>query len=229
MEQMVYTTFGMLDPTGENSKKYKKMFSDMSDSQFDNYFKKLFSNDKSYLILDMVDYERTVTLENIEKAAKFLNVPLMERVAVPFLSDDKKNIVISKQEVPTGYLHLKRTQQMQFKKNTTSMEASTRSALTNQVTGADKNARESDTENYVLSTIGSEKAIKEFCSARADDMVMKSEMYSEIYKKGYVSLDELTDDVKNKTTLNSINVFFIGMGLKTDLVTSDLTLTNFDN
>lgn len=228
MENLIYDVFSKLDTSGENTKKYKAMFSKMSDNQFDSFFKQLFASDTAYLVLDMVDYERDVKMQDIENAARTLGVPLMEKVAVPFLSPDPNSPIVSKQEVPVGYIHLKRTQQMQFKKNTTSTEASARSALTGQVTGADKNARESDTENYVLVTLGSEKAIKEFCSLRADDMVMKSEAYAEISKKGYVSLDELTDDVKNKTTLNTVDVFFMGMGLKTDLVTSDLTLKNFD-
>lgn len=228
METLIYDVFSKLDKTGENTKKYKAMFSKMSDAQFDSFFKQLFASDNAYLVLDMVDYERDVKMQDIEAAAKTLGIPLMEKVAVPFLSPNPENPIVSKQEVPVGYIHLKRTQQMQFKKNTTSIEASARSALTGQVTGADKNARESDTENYVLVTLGSDKAMKEFCSLRADDMVMKSEAYAEISKKGYVSLDELTDDVRNKTTLNTVDVFFMGMGIKTDLVTSDLTLKNFD-
>lgn len=224
MEKIIYDTFSALDKTGENTKKYKVLFSKMTDAQFDTYFKRLFSENKAYLVLDIVDYERDVKMQDIEDAANVLGIPLMEKVAMPFLSKNPDNPVISKQEVPVGYIHLKRTQQMQFKKNTTSIDISSRSALTGQVVGADKNARESDAENFVLVTIGSDKAIKEFCSARADDMVMKSEMYSEIAKKGYVSMDELTDDVRNKTTLNTVDTFMVGMGIKTDLVTSGLEL-----
>lgn len=228
MEKIIYDTFSALDKTGENTKKYKAQFSKMSDAQFDSFFKRLFSEKNAYLVLDVIDYERDINMQDIEDASNVLGVPLMEKVALPFLSRNPNQPVISKQEVPVGYIHLKRTQQMQFKKNTTSTDISTRSALTGQVTGADKNARESDAENFVLVTIGSDKAIKEFCSARADDMVMKSEMYSEIAKKGYVSMDELTDDVRNKTTLNTVDTFMLGMGLKTDLVTGGLELKNFD-
>ena len=59
---------------------------------------------------------------------------------------------------------------------------------------------------------------------RADDMVMKNEMYSSISNKGFVSINDLTDDVKNKTALNTVDVFFMSMGIKTDLITNDLTL-----
>jgi hypothetical protein len=37
-------------------------------------------------------------------------------------------------------------------------------------------------------------------------------------------MDDLTDKLSNKTTLNSAAVFFIGMGLMTDLVMNDYFL-----
>lgn len=228
MESIIYETFDCLDKTGGNTKKYKALFSKMSDNQFEAYFRKLFATDDAYLVLDIVDYERDIQMADIEKAAKVLEIPLMEKVAIPFLSPNPSTPIVTKTEVPVGYIHLKRTQQMSFKKNTASSEVSSRSALTGQVTGADKNGRESDAENFVMSTAGCTTAMKEFCSARADDMVMKSEMYSEIAKKGYVTLDELDDDLSNKTTLNTVDTFFIGMGVKTDLVTSGLELRDFD-
>lgn len=228
MEKLIYDVFSKLDITGSNTKKYQDMFSTMSDNQFDTFFKNLFANENSYLVLDMIDYERDVKMDDIEAAAKVLGVPLLERVVTPFASPDPNNPIISKTPVPVGYIHLKRTQQTSFKKNTGSTSVAKRSMLTGQVTGEDKNAAESNAENFVLVTIGSDKAIKEFNSARADDMSMKTAMYSEIAKKGYVSLDELPDEIGNKTTLNTVDVFFMGMGLKTDLVTSDLTLKNFD-
>lgn len=120
------------------------------------------------------------------------------------------------------YANIKRMQQLLSKKNTTSTNISERSALTGQVSGHDKNARSSDVENFALVTMNAENALRELLGPRADDKVMKEEMYSAIAEKGYVSINELTDRVENKTTLNTIDVFMIGMGLKTDLVTKDL-------
>ncbi|MNJ56213.1 hypothetical protein D3C77_517460 [compost metagenome] len=109
-------------------------------------------------------------------------------------------------------------------KNTTSTEASSRSALTNQVVGKDKNARDSDTENFALVTTNAVNTLREFMGPRADDMVMKNEMYSQIAQKQFTSLDTLTDDVSNKTTLNAVDVQLIAMGLKSDLITDGLVV-----
>ena len=80
MESLIYSTFTALDPSGTNTEKYKSLFSKMSDAQFDKFFKELFKNPNRYLILDIVDYEHSISMENIENAAKVLNVPLMRRL-----------------------------------------------------------------------------------------------------------------------------------------------------
>ena len=222
MEDLIYTTFMKLDPTGDNTAKYKERFGKMSDAEFDSYFKKLFADPNEFLVLDVVEYERDLTIENIEAAADYLNVPLFEHVAVPFSNMDKDNPIVTPQKVPVGYIPIKRMQQILSKKNSTSTEVGIRSALTGQVTGKDKNARDSDSENFALVTLEAYDTLRELLGPRADDIVMKNELYSDISVKGYANLGGLTNDVDNKTTLNSVDVHLIGMGIKSDLVTNNL-------
>ena len=66
--------------------------------------------------------------------------------------------------------------------------------------------------------------LKELNGPRSDDMVMKQQMLQDIALNGYVSLNDLDSDVMNKTTLNTVNVFLLGMGLDSDLVTKGLML-----
>ena len=66
--------------------------------------------------------------------------------------------------------------------------------------------------------------MREFCGPRADDLVMQNEMLDKIATDGYVDLNALTDKVENKTTLNTLDVYLISMGLKSDLVTEGLLL-----
>lgn len=224
MEDLVYSVFDALDPTGVNTNKYKEFFSGMNDTQFDTFFKAFFKDENQYLTLDTVDYENAIKLEYVEKAANILGVPLFEKVAMPYVNNDKDNPVITKHECPVGYIHIKRMQQILSKKNTTSTDISTRSAVTGQVVGKDKNARDSDQENFALVTLGATDTLRELMGPRSDDMVMKNEMYNAIAKKGYVSINELTNKVENKTTLNTVDAYLIGMGIKSDLVTDGLVL-----
>jgi hypothetical protein len=71
-------------------------------------------------------------------------------------------------------------------------------------------------------SVGLVNTMKELNSARADDTVMKQEMLRDIALNGSVRLSDLTDDIGNKTALNATDVYFLGMGLKTDLVTKGL-------
>lgn len=226
MEKIVYDVFDKLDPTKRNTQKYKELFASMTDAQFDKFFKELFKDPSSYLILNVCDYEIDLKIDDIENAAKVLNIPLFEKVAFPHYTLDKENIVVTKEAVPVGYCHVKRTQQTLAKKNGLSTSIDTRSALTGQVTGADKNGRESDLENSMLVSLGMTETLRELNGPRADDPIMKQQMYAAINSKGFVSLnDDMISDPANKTTLNTVNTYLLGMGLNSDLVTKGL-MTN---
>lgn len=227
MEKMIYDTFNALDPTKANTERYQQMFAKMSDSQFDSFFKELFSNENNYLILDIVDYERSLNMDKVNAAAKVLNIPLYEKLNMPYLDMDTENPIQSMYEVPVGYLHIKRMQQMLNKKNSSSTETTSRNMLTGQVTAHDKNARSSDMENFNLVVLdGSKPLMQELMGPRGDDMVMMNEMLQQISLNGYASLDKMTNKPENKTALNTIDVFFMGVGLKTDLVTKGMVLNS---
>lgn len=224
METLIYNFFSAFDKTETNTKHYQDMFSKMSDAQFDKWFKDFFDNPKAYLVLNICDYENTIQLDDIEDAAKVLNIPLFETVYMPYVTMDKKKTIATPIPVPVGYLNIKRTQQTISKKNGLSTSIDTRSALTAQVTGADKNGRESDLENTMLASLGMVNTMRELNGPRSDDMSMKNQMLHDIALNGYVKLEDLDDNVENKTTLNTVNVFLLGMGLDSDLVTKGLML-----
>ena len=60
--------------------------------------------------------------------------------------------------------------------------------------------------------------------ARADDMGAKQEMLKNINRDGFVSINDLPSDVKDKQALNTLDVFFLGAGIVTDLITPGLAL-----
>ena len=207
-----------LDPSGANSKLYHEKFDKMSDNQFDSYIKRFFEDDKQNFYLEIVEYERDLTMENINTCAEMMGVPLYERIALPYLTGDKENVLVSKSEVPVGYIHEKRMPQTLMKKSAASIKIEKRNPKTGQVVGEDKNARNSDSEVYSLATLGAMSALKEFMSARADDMKAKNEMYAAIAKNGYVSLEELSDDPKDKVALSTFDVYFLMQVLRTNMV-----------
>lgn len=207
-----------LDPSGANSKLYHEKFDKMSDNQFDSYIKRFFEDDKQNFYLEIVEYERDLTMENINACADMMGVPLYERIALPYLTGDKENVLVSKSEVPVGYIHEKRMPQTLMKKSAASIKIDKRNPKTGQVVGEDKNARNSDSEVYSLATLGAMQFLRESLGARADDMKSKNEMYAAIAKNGYVSLEELSDDVRDKVAINTFDVYFLMQGLRTNMV-----------
>jgi len=224
MEEKIYSVFSAMDKTGANTKKYKELFSKMSDKEFEQYMVNMFNDHRLFLTLDMQTYKNEPDMETLEKAGKILGVSLYERVCYPHMSTDPEHPFVTRYEVPVGYIHLKRLQQMKRKKNSTSTNINSRDAKTGQVTGKDKNSRSSDAENYGMIAYGAKEAAKEFLSFRADDMTMKTEAYAQIQKNGFVDMADLTDRLENKKTLNTLNTYLICMGLMSDLVTPGYVL-----
>ena len=224
IENLIYQVFDALDPTGANTEKYKSMFSPMNDKEFEKFMKEFLNDDMENFVLDMVDYERDVRMENVEKAAKILNVPISEYIFMPNLTMDKKNVISTPDKCLVGYVNIKRLQQLVMKKNGLSIDNSKISALTGQVVDKDKNSRDSDIESEILVSLGADKILQELNGARADDMVMKREMNNQIATKGYVILDELTNLPTNKTTLTTVNSFLLAMHIKSNLISDSYIL-----
>lgn len=207
-----------LDPSGTNSQYYIDKYSKMSDKEFDRTIRDFFSDEKANFYLEIVEYERDITYDGIEKAAKILGVPLYERVALPYINRDPDNIITTPEPVPVGYIFEKRMQQTLLHKNAGSTSISRRNPKTGQVTGADKNARDSDVETYAMLSLGAEKGLAELLGPRADNMVAKNQMESRIARDGYVKLEDLDNSTENKISLNTLDVYFTMMGFKTNLV-----------
>lgn len=78
--------------------------------------------------------------------------------------------------------------------------------------------RISDAENYCLTAMGADYALKEFFGPRADSQDSKTELYKQISMFGYAYMKDLPNDLSKKQTLNTVNTFFIGAGIETDLL-----------
>ena len=227
-ERLVYDIFDTLDPSGANTTKYKEMFATMSDSEFTKFMNDMWLDDTVNFVLDIVDHERTLSLDVVEKAAKKLGVPLEETVMLPFLNMDTNQPVVTRTKVLVMYIIYKRLQQTTQKKNSTSIHISDRSATTGQVVGDDKNGRSSDVENTGLIALGAINVAQEFNGFRADGLERKHAAYASIANNGYVSLNDVEAQagLRDRTVLNTIDTMYLAMGIKTDLIDDSLLLSS---
>jgi hypothetical protein len=221
--------YDTLDPSGTNTQHFHQQWDSLSDEEFSKKMES-FLNDESIkgFYLEIVEFERDLSLENIFTCAEQMNIPLFEHVALPHINEDPDNAIVTPEPVPVGYIHGKRQQQTLLKKNTGSIHIENRNQKTGQVQGDDKNAVTSNVETYSMVATGSTNALKELLGPRADNTTAKSEMYNAINRDGYVSLNELSNRQEDKVALNTLDEYFLIQGFRTNLVYPPEVIPNGD-
>lgn len=217
IEEIVLNVFSKLDKTGENTRRYKKLMSDMSDTQFEAWLKRFEQDEDAHFYLAVLPYHNEPSLEQVEAAAKLTGTQLHQYVY--FRHDGAKNDPVrTAQRVPVGYIHIRRLQQILSKKTSYSTEASKRNQLTGQLSGDDAVGRVADEEAYALKTVGAEAVLNELLGPRADNRDKRLQMYQAIERYGYVQYGELKGDLKNQPTINYLDTLLLAAGLKSDLI-----------
>ena len=214
-ERLIYEVMDILDKSGRNTDFWKEEFSKMSDAQF-----------KSYISNDFPFYFQTgafkePSMKQIVQALDKINVPLLERLYMPYKYKDKNGRPMKTKECLVVYLTIKRMKQLVTKKNCMSISTKTRDMKTGLLTGIDKNGKESDREFESLAICGLDNSIKEFSRSRADSMNDKSVMNNTINNLGQVYLKDLPDDPTDSLSKNLLSTYFIGAQLYTNLVNED--------
>jgi hypothetical protein len=221
IQDLVIKTIQLMDPTGINAKKYQSMFQSMNDEQFKQWIEAFLQDDKSNFRLDIEEFgdgKRSLKFENIEKAANFLKVPLFEYVYLPHISTNPNRPVRTKQPVLVGYLNIKRVQQFVTKKTGLSLDDTDRDEFTGKMKGDSKGGTTTGIENELLAGMGADKILSEISGSRADNVTEYNNMLSEIAEHGSVELENIKTNVYDKPTVLKADLFFMAMGIKTDLV-----------
>ena len=217
--------FNLLDPSGDNTKHYHEKLDKLSDKKFDEWIDWL-SEDQNNFYWEFIEYKRPAKLENIKKAAEAFNIPLYERVAVPYLNGTKENVIVTPDPVPVGWIHVKRLPQTIHHKNTGSTSITKRNAKTGQVTGEDKNGRITDVETYAMTAYGTEKTLKELLGFRADNEAAKNQAYSRLMNEGVVYLDELESYPEDRVAINTLDVYYTSAGMKTNIISGSKLISS---
>lgn len=221
-EALIYKVLNALDDTGINVQKYKAFFSKMTNEQFDKYMKTFLKDENENFYLEILPNKNEPSLAQVKKALDILKVPTDEYVYMRH-EGHKDNPIRTQYKVPTGYITIKRVQQILSKKNTYSLDIAQRNMKNGQVTGSDRIARISDVESYSLVAIGADSALQEFLGPRADNAVAKTDMYKDINSYGYTYLKNLSRDISENQTLNTMYVYLMGAGLANDLLKEDMS------
>lgn len=209
--------FNILDPSGANTKYYHDKWDNVSDKEFDKWVQWLDCLEHNFY-WETIEYKRDAKLENIVKAAEAFNIPLYERVAVPYLNGTEDNVVVTPDPVPVGWIHVKRLPQTIHHKNSGSTSITKRNMKTGQVTGEDKNGRITDVETYALTSYGAEESLKELLGFRSDDEAAKNQAYADLMNEGVVYLNRLQSSPEDKAAINTLDVYYTSAGMKTNII-----------
>jgi hypothetical protein len=209
----------------ENYNRYSNMFKIMNDSEFEAWAKTMGNELDDTIQIFQLPFEE-MKMTQIKSAADFLGVPLEEYMW--YRHNDPEGIR-TKIKVPVGYLHIKRVQQLLAKKNKYALDIEDTELKTGQVKGESKVTSISDDESFALMAINADKALEEFLGPRADNELKKMEMYRDIARDGYATLDKLTSDITKSVTINTLNTYLLASGIKSDIMTESLkTLYSVD-
>lgn len=221
IQDLVIQTMSLMDPTKINAKKYSDMFNAMSDQQFNKWITEFLKDDRSNFRLDIEEFgdgSRVLKFENVDKAAKALGVPLFEHIYVPHISTDPNHPIRSKQPVLVGYLNVKRVQQLVTKKTGLTLDDKDRDESTGRLKGDSKGGMMTAIENEVLAGMGADKVMSELLGARADNVEEYNLMLQQIAETGNTKLEDCKTGVYDKPSLLRADIYFMCMGIKTDIV-----------
>ena len=218
-EELIYRTFDALDPSETNSEFYRNLFAGMTDEQF----KKFISRDLPFRFQTRM-FKIAPTMTDCKRALKVLNVPMVEKLNLPYLYENDKGKPVQSDECMVIYLNVKKMKQFVTKKNSVHTDMSKRDMKTGRLVSESKGGQTSDREFEALAVHGLTATMEELSRPKADAIRAKNMMYNSINVLGDVDDDEVVIEKDDSMAKNLLNVYLIGSQLNSNLVNEDYLL-----
>ena len=216
IEAYIIGFFDILDKSGTNSKYYKDLMAEMSDTQFIKWIS------KKYPFKFQVRQSVTEpSMSDCIKACDYTGVPLLEEIYLPYLYKDKDGNPVKTAKCLVGYQHHKKEQQIVTKKSKWSLDTANRDMKGGRLIGQDKGTAISDREFEGLATLGLYNTMYEFSRPKADSMRAKSAMTAAISSKGYVTQEDIPNDPDDSLSRHLVDVYMMSALLETNLLNED--------
>src|SRR5699024_4230452 len=108
----------------------KKYWGSMTDEKFIREMRKFLNDDDKNFTLEVLPNKNEPSLREIRNALKAINVPENEFVYFRHQAGTENKPIRTMYEIPVGYLHVKRLQQLLTRKNSYSLDINTRNVKT---------------------------------------------------------------------------------------------------
>jgi hypothetical protein len=220
IKKLIYDFLTIVDVNSKfkNRTYYQDLFNSLSGKEFDEWAENMGKTLEDTINIHQLPWE-SVTLKQIRDAADLLNVPLEEYVYYKHMVDGVS--IRTKYKVPVGYINIKRLQQMLSKKNQFTFDTKNVDYATGEVKGKSRVHHISNSETYMLLLQNSKNTLKEFFGPRGSNLEQKKEMRNKIATDGWISLKDIPEAKDKNEAVNSLDMYIIASGLRSDLQFSD--------
>lgn len=218
-QDLIFKVMDALDKTGANTAYYQNKFKSMSDAEFQKW-----ASQALPIRFHTKPFEIEPKMYEIEDALKILGVPLLEKVAMPYLYVNKDGEPVWSKEAMVVYIHIKKMKQFITKKNSTPLSIDNRDMKSGLLVSHDKGGKSSDREMEAMVVMGMDKTMKEMSTFRADYMDAKSIAYQTITTTGTLSQDDVPISNYDSLSKNQFNTYLVGSLLNTNMLNVDYLL-----
>lgn len=218
-QDLILKVMDTLDNTGANTTYYQNKFKSMTDVEFQNWASKALP-----IRFHTKPFEIEPKMYEIEDALKILGIPLLEKVALPYLYVNKSGEPVWSKEAMVVYIHIKKMKQFITKKNATPLSIDNRDMKSGLLVSHDKGGKSSDREMEAMVVMGMDKTMKEMSTYRADYMDAKSIAYQTITTTGTLSQKDIPISNYDSLSKNQFNTYLVGSLLNTNMLNVDYML-----
>jgi hypothetical protein len=203
-EKTILQFVNEIEPTGYNAQAYAKIFSAMSDKQFDSYMKDLRDGTKTLVLFKPLYKAQGITIENNLKVAEKHGLKIFERLR--FTGNPNEPDHLTPIEYMVIDLPWRKQSQTWAKKTSVPDNNKTIDQLTYQPTGASKGSKVSFPELQVMIGMGLDSSIKELTQMRGGDrggFAAYNAMFMRYGNANLKTLDQFTTGVESTKTLKT--------------------------
>ncbi len=216
IEKRILTTINLMDPSGDNGRRYVAFFKSLNDKQFLEYGRRL-KNKEIQIYIIAPNLKTTLSMNNILKAGNELGTKLFHRIWQ--VDPDTGQRVLSIEEYPVLNTPLKRMQQVVDKKLSVSPSDARVDATTGAISEQDKSSGISNPEIQCLYAQGLDVTLQELLKVRGGDMHAYNEFTRQLEETGEASMDRISKDSTTRSVVVT-DVYFKTMHFKTNFSNS---------
>ncbi len=213
VQNFIYKHMSILDPSEENTKRYKTFFENMTDEQFDQYMIKL-REGKEQIYINMPNLKSNIKINDIFRTSDSLGLDIFERI---YLTDTATgNVYLTPERYMILELPVRRVRQYLQHKLSVPDSDKKIDLLSGQVIKPDKAASISLVEMQTLAARDLFYTITEIAKYRGGDIHAYAELRRQLEENGSAQITMEDTGSKARSTV-ILDVLLSGMHLDSNI------------